>query len=112
MRRLVISVCRRERGIVRLPIERGGRVRRLDATAIAQYLEKLIARRKLWDYVRVSDACAGGCGMPGPNVSVTIYPPVRRGETPDRVAVAWKSYVASLDRLDCLARIIDDNVRG
>ena len=111
MKRLVINVCRRERGFVRLPLERGGRARRLDADAIHEQLEVLIARRKLWDYVRVRDACAGGCGMAGPNISVTIYPPVHPGEKPDHVAVAWKTYVTSLDSLDCLSRVIDENLR-
>jgi hypothetical protein len=111
VKRLVISVCRRERGFARLPLERGGRARRLDADAIASHLETLIARRKLWDYVRVRDACAGGCGAAGPNISVVIYPPVRPGEKPDHVAVGWKTYVASLDSLDCLSRVIDENLR-
>jgi len=111
-RRLVISVCHREAGTVVLPIERGGRARRLDAPAIAHHLHALIARRGLADAVRVSDACAGGCGMRGPNVTVTIYPPVRPGAKPDHVSIGWKSYVASLPTLDCLARVIDDNLRS
>jgi hypothetical protein len=112
VKRLVISVCRRERGTVLLPIERGGRARRLDAAAIADHLETLVARRKLWDYVRVRDACAGGCGTAGPNITVTIYPPLHKGERPDHVSVGWKTYVASLDTLDCLARVIDENIRS
>ena len=111
-RRLVISVCERETGTVVLPIERGGRARRLDAAAIARHLDALITRRGLTGSVRVSDACAGGCGMRGPNVTVTMYTPVRPGEKPDHVSIGWKTYVASLDALDCLARVIDDNLRG
>ena len=111
-RRLVISVCQRETGTVLLPVERGGRARRFDAAAVTRHLEALIARRRLTSAVRVSDACAGGCGMCGPNITVTIYPPVRPGEKPDHVSIGWKTYVASLDRLDCLARVIDDNLRG
>jgi hypothetical protein len=111
VKRLVIKVCRREKGKTVLPVERGGRPRRLDAGAIHAQLETLIARRKLWDYVRVSDACAGGCGMAGPNISVIVYPPIRPGEKPDHVAMAWKTYVASLDSLDCLSRVIDENLR-
>jgi hypothetical protein len=111
-RRLVISVCQRETGTVVLPIERGGRARRLDARAIARHLEALIARRELTHAVRVSDACAGGCSMRGPNVTVTIYAPVRPGDKPDHVSIGWKTYVASLGALDCLARVIDENLRG
>ena len=50
--------------------------------------------------------------MRGPNVTVTIYPPVRPGAKPDHVSIGWKSYVASLATLDCLARVIDDNLRS
>ena len=110
-RRLVITVCRRERGTVVLPIEAGGRARRLDADEIARRLEELVARRGLAAHVRIRDACAGGCSFPGPNVTVTIYPPVRPNERPDHVAVGWKTYVASLDALDALARVIDENLR-
>jgi hypothetical protein len=110
-RRLVISVCPRESGTVVLPVERGGRARRLDADAVMRQLEALVARRGLAEQVRIRDACAGGCGLRGPNVTVTIYPAVAPGERPDHVAVAWKTYVASLKTLDCLARVIDDNLR-
>ena len=109
-RRLVISVCQREPGTIVLPVERGGRARRLDAVAISRHLAALIARRGLTDTVRVSDACAGGCGLRGPNVTVTMYAPVRPGEKPDHVSIGWKTYVASLGALDCLARVIDDNL--
>jgi hypothetical protein len=111
-RRLLICVCLRETGTVLLPVERGGRARRLDAAAITRHLEALIARRGLTDLVRVSDACAGGCSLRGPNVTVTIYPAARAGERADHVAVGWKTYVASLGTLDCLARVIDDNLRA
>jgi hypothetical protein len=109
-RRLVISVCQREAGTIVLPVERGGRARRLDAAAITRHLAALIARRGLTDTVRVSDACAGGCGLRGPNVTVTMYAPVRPGEKPDHVSIGWKTYVASLDTLDCLGCVIDDNL--
>ena len=111
-RRLVISVCSRERGTVLLPVERGGRARRLDSGAVARHLETLVARRGLAQHVRISDACAGGCWMDGLNVTVTIFPAVRPGERPDHVAIARKTYVASLSTLDYLARVIDDNLRG
>ena len=93
-----------------MPVERGGRACRLDAAAITRHLAGLIARRGLTDSVRVSDACAGGCGLRGPNVTVTMYAPLRPGEKPDHVSIAWKTYVASLDALDCLARVIEDNL--
>jgi hypothetical protein len=32
------------------------------------------------------------------------------GAPPDRVAVGWKNYVASLAALDCLARVLDDSL--
>lgn len=111
-RRLVISVCPREGGTVVMPVERGGRARRLNADAILRHLQTLVDERGLAAEVRVRDACAGGCGLRGPNVTVTIYPPVPPGERPDHVAVAWKTYVASLKTLDCLARVIDDNLHG
>ena len=110
-RRLLICVCLRETGTVLLPVERGGRARRLDAAGITRELERLIARRGLTEHVRVSDACAGGCSLRGPNVTVTVYPAQRPGERADHVAIGWKTYVASLGSLDCLARIIDDNLR-
>jgi hypothetical protein len=39
-----------------------------------------------------------------------MYAPVRPGEKPDHVSIGWKTYVASLDALDCLARVIEDNL--
>lgn len=109
-RRLVISVCPRETGVVMLPLTRGGRRRRLDAPAIARHLTALATERGLSDIVHVREACAGGCGLAGPNVSVTIYPAVQPGERPDHVAVAWKTYVTSLADLDALAIVLDENL--
>lgn len=109
-RRLVINVCPRELGAVVLAVRRGERRRRLDATAVASGLEALARERGLADAVRVREACAGGCALEGPNVSLTVHPPLRPGERPDHVAIAWRSYVASLTGLDCLARILDDNL--
>jgi hypothetical protein len=110
MRRLIISVCGRERGAAILPVERGRPARRLDATAIRRELEDLVARRGLSELVTLRDACAGGCHGAGPNVSVTVYPVPPPGERPCHVAVGWKTYVTSLARLDCLARIIEENL--
>jgi len=110
-RRLVITVCPRERGAVVLAVRRGGRARRLNAPAIAQALQDLAVERRLDDYVRVSEGCAGGCARAGPNVGVTIYPAPRPGEKPDHVAIDWKTYVYSLASLDCLATIIEENLR-
>ena len=111
-RRLVISVCPREGGTVVMPIERGERARRMDANAVFRQLQALVERRGLGEQVRIRDACAGGCGLRGPNVTVTIYPAVRPGERPDHVSVGWKTYVASLKTLEYLARVIDDNLMG
>lgn len=110
-RRLVIYVCSREDGAVTLPIERGGRARRLDAAGIAKHLQALVDRRGLCEAVQVRDACAGGCGMRGPNVTVIMYPPSRPGEKVDHVATGRKTYVGSLPALDYLARVIDENLR-
>ena len=110
-RRIVITVCPREAGILVMPVERGGRRRRLSAARIFQELQALVARRGLEAHVRVREACAGGCNFRGPNVSVTIHPPVRPGEAPDHIAIGWKSYVGALNAVDCLARVIDDNLR-
>ena len=109
-RRLVISVCPRETGVVVLPLTRGGRRRRLDAPAIARHLTTLAAERGLSDVVHIREACAGGCGLAGPNVSVTIYPAVQPGARPDHVAVAWKTYVTSLADLDALATVLEENL--
>ena len=110
-RRLVITVCPREAGTVRLPVTRGGAARRLDARAIAHELEALVNARGLDSRVRVQEGCAGGCQGPGPNVTITIHAVPRGAERQDHVAIAQKTYVYSLSTLDFLARIIDDNLR-
>ena len=99
-----------EPGSVRLPVEGGGRARRMNAGAVAAALASLIAERNLGDLVRLRAGCAGGCARTGPNVGVTIYPAPRPGEPPDNVAVGWKTYVYSLASLDCLATVIDENL--
>jgi len=109
-RRLVISVCPRERGTVRLPVERGETPRRLDAEAVCAALESSIATRGLQARVSLRRGCAGGCLLPGPNVSVVMYPVTPEGEKPDHVAVGWKSYVGSLDTLAALADVLDDGI--
>jgi hypothetical protein len=109
-RRLVITVCPREPGVVVLPVERGQRPVRLDAEGVAARLERLAAARGLESVVDVRRACAGGCGGPGPNVGVTIHAAPRPGERADHVALGWKTYVYSLSSLDCLARVIDENL--
>jgi hypothetical protein len=109
-RRLVVTVCPREPGVVTLPIARGGTAVKLNAAAIAQQLRQLVAERGLAERVRLRDGCAGGCSGPGPNVSVEILPLTRPGEREDHVAIGWKTYVYSIGTLDCLAAVIDDNL--
>jgi hypothetical protein len=109
-RRLVITVCYREPGVVVLPVERGDRACRLDARAIVKQLLTLAERQGVADRVRVREGCAGGCSGAGPNVSVTIHPLSAPGERSDQIAVGWKTYVYSLPALDCLARVIDENL--
>jgi hypothetical protein len=109
-RRLVVTVCPREPGVVTLPIARGRRAEKLNATAIAHQLRQIVAERGLAERVRVREGCAGGCSRPGPNVSVEIFPMTRPGEREDHVAVGWKTYVYSLGTLDCLAAVLDDNL--
>lgn len=109
-RRLVVSVCLREPGTVVLPLERGGRPRRLDARAVARCLEALAAARGVADRVCVRQACAGGCWTAGPNVSVTVHPLPEPGERPDQVAIGWKTYVYTLPTLAALATILDENL--
>jgi hypothetical protein len=106
-RRLVITVCPRERGTVVIPLTRGGRRHRLDAPAIARHLVALAAERGVADLVDVRETCAGGCALAGPNVTVTIHPATAPGERPDHVAIGWKTYVGSLADLDSLATILD-----
>jgi hypothetical protein len=109
-RRIVITVCPRERGVVVLPITRGGRAVRLNAEAILQHVAELVAERGVGDRVRLREGCAGGCSGTGPNVSVEIFPLGRPGEREDHVAVDWKTYVYSLGSLDCLATVIEENL--
>lgn len=109
-RRLVITVCPREPGIVALPIERGGRPVRMDAATLVRHLAALVVRRGLEDRVRIREGCAGGCATTGPNVDVTIYAIPAPGETGDNVSVGWRTYVYALPTLDCLARVLDDNL--
>jgi hypothetical protein len=93
-----------------LPVERHNAPSRLDARAILRRLRALVDARGLGTRVHVREACAGGCTGPGPNVGVTIYPSPAPGERADQVAIGWKTYVYSLATLDCLARVIDDNL--
>ena len=109
-RRLVITVCPLEPGLVTLPLTRGGPRRRLGARATARHLAALAAERGLADFVQIRNGCAGGCWLKGPNVSVTIYPATPPGERPDHGAVAWKTYVASLADLDSLEMILEENL--
>ena len=109
-RRLVITVCPRERGVVILPLTRGGRRRRLDAPAVAHHLAALATARGVADFVDVREACAGGCALAGPNVSVTIHPATAPGVRPDHVAIGWKTYVTSLGDLAALATVLDENL--
>jgi hypothetical protein len=109
-RRLVVTVCPREPGVVTLPVARGEPAVKLNAAAITHHLRQLVAERGLAERVRVREGCAGGCSGPGPNVSVEILPVTRPGEREDHVAIGWKTYVYSLGSLDCLAAVIDDNL--
>jgi len=110
-RLLVVTVCPLEPGVVRLPLTRGGRPERVDAAGILTALRALVAARGLEGRVSVREGCAGGCGRPGPNVSVEIHAAAPPGRRQDRVAIDWKTYVYSLGQLDCLATIIDENLR-
>jgi len=93
-----------------LPVERGGRPRRLDASAVARSLRALVARRGYDALVSIREGCAGGCARMGPNVDVRIYPMSPPGAKPDTVAIDWKTYVYSLASLDCLVSVIEDNL--
>jgi hypothetical protein len=109
-RRIVVTVCPREAGVVALAVRRGEPAELLDAPAIAQWLRHLVAERKLEGSVGVHEACAGGCGRAGPNIGVSVYAVPPPGRKPDNVAIRWKTYVYSLASLDCLAAIIDENL--
>jgi hypothetical protein len=111
-RRLVVTVCPRERGVVVLPLERGGRATRLDARGVLDGLRALVARRGLTNRVQIRDGCAGGCWGAGPNVDVRIYAAAAPGERADHVALGWKTYVYSLSTLPSLADVIDENLPG
>jgi hypothetical protein len=91
-------------------VERRKRAVRMNAGAVLAHLESLVERRGLGETVRVREGCAGGCSGAGPNVGVTIYPVPPPGERADSVAVGWRTYVYSLASLDCLARVIEDNL--
>ena len=110
MRRLVVTVCPRETGLVVLPVERGGRRRRLDAAGVVRSLRDLVVQAGYDALVSVREGCAGGCARMGPNVDVRIYPASPHGTKPDTVAIDWKTYVYSLASLDCLASVIEDNL--
>ncbi|HEY7651102.1 MAG TPA: hypothetical protein VID04_19045 [Methylomirabilota bacterium] len=105
-----MTVCPREPGVVRLPVKPGTRAQRLDAQGILHHLARLIEERGLTMRVQLQVGCAGGCGGPGPNVSVTLYPSTRRGHRDDHVATGWKTYVYSLPTLPALSTILDDNL--
>jgi len=113
MKRLLeITVCPLELGSVALPVERGGRPERMDARAVTRRLKALIARRGLAGRVWLREDCAGGCHRAGPNVNVDVFPKAPPGEEQDHVAVESRSYVYSLPAVDCLAQIIDENLRA
>jgi hypothetical protein len=109
-RLLVITVCLREAGTVRLPAAPGEPHRRLDARAILDTLRTLIRERGVEDRVSVREGCAGGCYGRGPNVSVEIHASAPQGHRQDRVAIDWKTYVYSIGALPSLAAIIEENL--
>src|SRR2546430_17072133 len=81
-RRLVVTICPREPGVVTLPVERGGRAMRLGAVAILKTLRALVDARGLADRVRFREGCAGGCSADGANVSGGVFPLPAPGERP------------------------------
>ena len=97
---------------MRLAITPGGKKRRLDAAGLARSLRDLAATRQLDPLVTVREGCAGGCSRAGPNVGVTIHPVTPPDARPDHVAIGLKTYVYSLGSLDCVATIIDENLRA
>jgi hypothetical protein len=96
--------------VVVLPVERGGRRRRLDAAGVVRSLRDLVTARGFDGRVSVREGCAGGCARAGPNVDVRVHPISPPGAKLDTVAIGWKTYVYSLASLDCLAAIIEDNL--
>ena len=109
-KRLVITVCPREAGVVVLAVERDGRLVRMDAAGLIRRLTVLVARRGLQDRVRIREGCAGGCATTGPNVDVGVYALPGTGEPGDNVSIGWRTYVYALPTLDSLARVVDDNL--
>jgi len=107
----VVTICPREPGVVVLPVDHGQPARRLDAPAVAQSLRDLVTARRLEGCVDLREGCAGGCRLTGPNVDVTIHLTPEAGKKADHVAIGWKTYVYSLASLDCVATIIDENLR-
>jgi hypothetical protein len=103
-------VCPRETGVVRLALRPGEPARSLDAPAVAQALRDIVAERRLEAHVSVREGCAGGCGLAGPNVGVTLHAVPRPGQKPDHIAIGWKTYVYSLASLDALTTVIDQNL--
>ena len=100
-RRLVITVCPRELGVVTLPVARGGRAVKLSAAAILRHLAELVTER--------GSPSACGCARAAPAAARDPVPTYRsrsfRSRAPasamDHVAVAWKTYVYSLASLEC-----------
>ena len=107
---LEVTVCPREDGIVRLPVEKGGRQKTMNARALAQELNRLIEARGLMGEVWVRERCAGGCWLAGPNVNVDCFVKARPGEAQDHIAIGGKSYVYSLGTLNYLGQLIDENL--
>ena len=57
----------------------------------------------------LSDAAKGSAPISEPaSVPVNSAP----GQRADEVAIGWKTYVYSLATLDCLARVIEENLDG
>lgn len=107
---LAITVCPRENGTVRLPVEKGSRRIAMNARSLAHHLEKLIAARGLTGEVWVRKDCAGGCWLSGPNVNVDCFAKAPPGEVQDHVAIGGKTYVYSLGSLDYVGQLIDENL--
>jgi hypothetical protein len=110
-RRIIITVCPKERGTAVLSVKPGTPRRRLDAGAILRELQALVGRRNLDAVVRVREGCAGGCHGRGPNVSLTLHVLPAPGERPDNIAIGWRTYVGSLAEMPSLQAILDENLR-